>query len=441
MTLAALCRLKTLAALFGPCLISSASAAPAGEWSLSGSLGYDNEVLADPERDGVVAPVSAPFGAIESLLHLAWSQVGGARDLAAVTLRAAGSRYRGEGPDHDVELRGTVRYYRLLSPRLALEGGLGLWRFRRDDLPLFDLDLVGVESGLTRRLDAEWVGGLRLSHAWPSFPGRVVSDDPRATESDRQLDVSATVIRELAPGDHVRIEIGYRRTASNDPLIAYDGPLAVLRAACGGPGRARFWTYVAYGRRSYRDYPVLTPGGVDTGADRSDETWRFGMDVERALSPRLQLFVSAAATRQTSNIGALEFDQLRLLGGVRVALWRAGGVEAYGPGGSIPELLLRRGGGPSPDLAPRKLPAGVRFRCRAPGAVKVAVVGGFNRWDAVRNPMSDPDGDGVWEVVVPIAPGTWRYAFVVDGRWQRPEAASRFEDDGFGGANGVIEVK
>jgi hypothetical protein len=432
--------MMTLATLLAPCLISSASATPAGEWSLGGSLGYDNEVLADPERDGVVAPVSAPFGTIESLLHLAWSDAGDARDLATVTLRSSGTSYRDDGPDHDVELRGTARYYRLLSPRLALEGGLVLWRFRRNELPLFDLDLVGVEWGVARRLDGEWVGGLRLSHAWPSFPGRVVSDDPRATESDRQLDVSATVVRELTPRDHVRFEIGYRRTASNDPLIEYHGPLAVLQATFGGPGRARFWTYVSYGRRSYRDYPVLTPGGVDPGADRSDETWRFGMDVERALSRRVQLFVSAAATRQTSNIDALEFDQLRLLGGIRLTLWRSGAAEAPDRGGPIAERLLRERGGPPQDLAPRRLPAGVRFRCRAPGAAAVAVIGGFNRWEAARDPMSDPDGDGVWEVVVPIGPGSWRYAFVVDGRWQRPEAAPRFEDDGFGGTNGVIDV-
>jgi hypothetical protein len=43
--------------------------------------------------------------------------------------------------------------------------------------------------------------------------------------------------------------------------------------------------------------------------------------------------------------------------------------------------------------------------------------------------------------VVPLAAGVWRYAFLVDGEWVSPPDASRYEEDGFGGRNGVIHVR
>jgi 1,4-alpha-glucan branching enzyme len=84
--------------------------------------------------------------------------------------------------------------------------------------------------------------------------------------------------------------------------------------------------------------------------------------------------------------------------------------------------------------------AGVRFRLRDKEARSVALVGGFNGWDARADPLAGPDKNGVWEIVIPLKSGTWRYAFVVDGRWATPPEASRYEDDGFGGRHGVLEV-
>ena len=39
---------------------------------------------------------------------------------------------------------------------------------------------------------------------------------------------------------------------------------------------------------------------------------------------------------------------------------------------------------------------------------------------AVRNPMSDDDGDGVWAVTLPLDPGTIEYKFTLDG-WSQQE--------------------
>ena len=57
----------------------------------------------------------------------------------------------------------------------------------------------------------------------------------------------------------------------------------------------------------------------------------------------------------------------------------------------------------------------VLFVMPAPGAQSVTVVGNFNGWDAT--PLSDEDGDGIWTARIPLDPGRYEYAFVVDGCW------------------------
>lgn len=55
------------------------------------------------------------------------------------------------------------------------------------------------------------------------------------------------------------------------------------------------------------------------------------------------------------------------------------------------------------------------FVIAAPGARSVAVVGDFSAWQPL--PMSDPDGDGIWTASIPLPPGRYEYAFLVDGKW------------------------
>ena len=51
-----------------------------------------------------------------------------------------------------------------------------------------------------------------------------------------------------------------------------------------------------------------------------------------------------------------------------------------------------------------------------PDAETVAVVGNFNGWEGTD--LSDPDGDGIWTASIPLAPGRYEYAFIVDGQWK-----------------------
>jgi hypothetical protein len=84
----------------------------------------------------------------------------------------------------------------------------------------------------------------------------------------------------------------------------------------------------------------------------------------------------------------------------------------------------------------------VRFELRAPEAQDVAVVGNWNRWDAEAQKLEDPDGDGIWEIEIPLKRGEeHQYQFLIDGQnWiPDPEAPLQVED-GFGGVNSVLQI-
>jgi 1,4-alpha-glucan branching enzyme len=71
----------------------------------------------------------------------------------------------------------------------------------------------------------------------------------------------------------------------------------------------------------------------------------------------------------------------------------------------------------------------------------VSVAGTFNGWNAAARPMSDGDGDGIWEVRFRLPAGEYAYQFVVDGdTWITDPFADVFEDDGFGGRNARLVV-
>jgi hypothetical protein len=65
---------------------------------------------------------------------------------------------------------------------------------------------------------------------------------------------------------------------------------------------------------------------------------------------------------------------------------------------------------------------GVLFILPALNAKVVSVVGSFSEWEPV--PLSDDDGDGIWTTEIPLSPGRYEYAFIIDGRWwgQDPSA-------------------
>jgi hypothetical protein len=57
----------------------------------------------------------------------------------------------------------------------------------------------------------------------------------------------------------------------------------------------------------------------------------------------------------------------------------------------------------------------ILFVVPALDAESVAVVGDFNAWEA--SPLTDDNQDGIWTAAIPLPPGRYEYAFVIDGRW------------------------
>jgi hypothetical protein len=83
----------------------------------------------------------------------------------------------------------------------------------------------------------------------------------------------------------------------------------------------------------------------------------------------------------------------------------------------------------------------VEFLLVAPRAASVMLVGDFNDWTASATPLHSAAAGGLWAVTVPLAPGRYRYAFVVDGkRWQPDPSAPPAPDDEFGTPASVVTV-
>jgi hypothetical protein len=81
----------------------------------------------------------------------------------------------------------------------------------------------------------------------------------------------------------------------------------------------------------------------------------------------------------------------------------------------------------------------VVLRVQAPNAANVSVVGTFNEWAGDATPLAKT-ADGWWEVRVTLMPGTYEYAYLIDGECVTPPESIVTVEDGFGRRNGVLEV-
>ncbi len=79
------------------------------------------------------------------------------------------------------------------------------------------------------------------------------------------------------------------------------------------------------------------------------------------------------------------------------------------------------------------------FTLAAPDARSVYVTGSFNDWSLDENCRMRLEGDS-WVVKVPLRPGTYKYQFIVDGRWKEDPANPRQERNSFGDINSLLEV-
>lgn len=88
--------------------------------------------------------------------------------------------------------------------------------------------------------------------------------------------------------------------------------------------------------------------------------------------------------------------------------------------------------------APRATPTGILFTVEAPNAFEVQIAGDFNDWTPERTLM-EPKGR-VWRTVLQLAPGRYRYRYVVDGLWMPDPLNPLFEPSQFAGEDSVVVV-
>lgn len=111
-------------------------------------------------------------------------------------------------------------------------------------------------------------------------------------------------------------------------------------------------------------------------------------------------------------------------------------------------LRIQRGRSPfedwfrTPDLPAFRIDTlgggGRAVRIRAPRALRMELMGDFTDWTAL--PMRAGD-HGEWEIVLPIAPGTYRVSVRADGgRWRAPPGLVPVLDE-FGSESAVIVVR
>jgi hypothetical protein len=94
--------------------------------------------------------------------------------------------------------------------------------------------------------------------------------------------------------------------------------------------------------------------------------------------------------------------------------------------------------GPGPPGIPGPAPGLTRLSIRAVSASRVEVAGDWNRWRPV--PLTR-GRNGVWYGDFAIAPGLYRYGFLINGTgWEVPEGVAAV-NDGFGGKSAWLSVR
>jgi len=211
----------------------------------------------------------------------------------------------------------------------------------------------------------------------------------------------------------------WHKTDSRD--LAYDGTSWFLQGTVNwNLGARTFLEGTAIGQS--RHFPSRAVE-VD-----SDSYWQAGVGLRRVLSGAVALTARYAYASYSQAGGGEETIHRASLG----MEWRFGGVR------SAPAEVLAL---PLADAKAPPLPTAGKhtFRVQAASARSVSVVGDFNGWDPGADPMTRREG-GWWECSLDLSPGSFQYAYRIDGKLVPPPEATTFVDDGFGGRNGVIRV-
>ena len=91
------------------------------------------------------------------------------------------------------------------------------------------------------------------------------------------------------------------------------------------------------------------------------------------------------------------------------------------------------------DNAPSPQHVPVRFEFTNPKATTVCIAGTFNHWQPEAKTLHS-SGVGNWWKETSLAPGTYEYCLVVDGKWMTDPLARESVPNPFGGRNSILRV-
>ena len=91
----------------------------------------------------------------------------------------------------------------------------------------------------------------------------------------------------------------------------------------------------------------------------------------------------------------------------------------------------------TPDISLKLVP--VRFEFTDAKATSVCLAGTFNHWQPEAKTLHS-SGAGNWWKETSLAPGTYEYCLVVDGKWMPDPLAKETVANPFGGRNSILHV-
>ena len=179
----------------------------------------------------------------------------------------------------------------------------------------------------------------------------------------------------------------------------------------------------------------------DTSIARLIETLKEPVRLDPALDNRVMAEIERLPAPRAS-------DSVPLATWLRRRTIRLSPIGAAGLAAGIAAVVLigssiaRPTGAPEPPQSVNlsRSTQMTQFVLVEPSANSVAVVGDFNDWNAAATPLRREAGDGVWWVALPLSPGRYRYAFVVDGTEWRGDPNAPAEDE-FGRPSSVVSIE
>jgi chromosome partitioning protein len=124
----------------------------------------------------------------------------------------------------------------------------------------------------------------------------------------------------------------------------------------------------------------------------------------------------------------------------RYARYSAGFEDYQALAGEVLRQEIARGTAePGLAAAPEVTPEGVVFTVEAPNAAQVQVAGDFNDWKPARGEMEL--AGRVWKRTLKLAPGRYRYRYVIDSQWCRDVHNPLVEPSPFGGDDSLLVLE